>query len=483
MVRKVNKGVSMVEVLIALAIFMIMMIPLVSALLSGMKTTTTAKELQYRNEFAQNLLESVKEVSITVLDGADTSYFEKMGATGVTITHATDDTTHVKTNLDGTITQCPYEEYEITGKTYLGVERTEYSYVIEMSSEAYAEAQALGSLNPNNLTSGIVEDLDQTKVALISATLANYDTPAYSALLTKKMSELRKKQEENGIAYDPVNDVRLFDTDTGNRIINIAVKGNAASGYDVTCTVSYSDNCGETSSETGKTIGEVVGMVEYVPYTRHFEELSNIYLMYNVGVYNGQYTNDYITFDLSDLDDQSVINAFVIETAANYSSDVVSTNDSTGENWLKSDADVLYRKASAAYRDGATIGMALLDSGLSSEKLNNFHVYHNMAAPSRSDYESDAEYNAAVAEWNTHTKNVNVVYDDTVATRIQNLFSNPASHVYKKLTQVGTLNQAQSGNRGLYEVKIWMQKGDVDAATLKAEDPILQGTRGGSEID
>ena len=485
MVRKVNKGVSLVEVLIALAIFMVMMIPLVSSLVSGIGTTASSKELQYRNEYAQNLIESVKEVSIDVLDGADTTYFEKMGSTDVSIIHNMYD--EVSTYTGGA--NCDYETYEITGKTYLGTERTKYSYLIEMSSEVYAQAEAAGSMNPNNLTSGVVESLDKSKVALISATLANYDTPAYNALLTKKMSELRKRQEQSGATYDPVNDVKLFDNDTGNRIINVAVSGDASRGYDITCTLYYSDNCAELSSQAGKTIGQAIGMVDYTPYTQHFEKLPNIYLMYNVGVYNGQYVNDYITYDLSGVDENSTVNVFVIETASNYSTDLVTTNAAneavTGEDWLKSDADVLYRKAGSTNRDSAKIGMTVLQNGLTSAKLKNFHVYHNMFEPSLGDYETESEYNAAVAEWNNHSKNLNVVYNSTIASKVQDLFDNSSSHIYRSLTNdiVCRLNKAQSGNRGLYEVKIWMQKGDVDAATLKAGDPVLQGTRGGNEID
>lgn len=481
MVRKVNKGVSFVEVLIALAIFMLMMIPLVTGLTSGMKTTTAAKELQYRNEFAQNLMESVKEVPIDVLKEKKTAYFDKMGSSDVSIDAVTE-------KLDGIY---PYEKYDIKGKTYLGTEHTEYSYAIEVSSYNYADAEKLGGMNPNNLSSGVVEDLDKTKVALISANLSNYDTPAYEALLTRKMSELRKRQDKknndsdptNDEVYDPINDVKLFDNDTGNRVINIAVEGDSSDGYDVSCTLYYSDNCNELSENSGVTIGKAAGMVEYMPYQQHFDELPNIYLMYNVCVYNNRYANDYITYDLSGLkEDSQNVNVFVIETAANYSSDVVRTNNeiqtSGGENLLGSTADVLYRKAGDTKRDNATIGMALSSKNLTEDKREHFHVYHNMTVPAAGD-----------EEWKNHAKNIDVQYDSTIATTVKNLF-NDTSHVYEDLSQVYNdmpqvcnLNKAQQGNRGLYEVKVWMEEGDVDVNTLKSRSPIVQGTRGGGEID
>ncbi|MDD6071669.1 MAG: prepilin-type N-terminal cleavage/methylation domain-containing protein [Clostridiales bacterium] len=464
MVRKVNKGVSLVEVLIALAIFSVMMIPIVNGLITGMKTTTTGKEVQNRNEYAQNLMESMKEVPIDVLNDGDASYFEKLGSKGVAISHTESDPSEVY----------PYDVYTIKGTTYLGVERTEYSYLIEMSSQPYAVLQAAGKMNPNNVTSGLVEDLDQSKVALISATLANYDTPARDALLTKKMTKLREMQ---GDAYDPIRDAEKFNNDTGNRIINIEVKGDASSGFDVKCTLNYSDN-GEYLS-----IGNNVGMVEYTPYQKHFDKLPNIYLMYNVGVYNEQYTNDYITYDISGVDEKSEVNVFVIETAANYSQDIKSV-DAENENVLKGDASGLYRKANGNVRDGASISMALLKNGLTEEKRKNFHVYHNMFAPLESDYKTREEYETALAEWNNHnSKNLDVVCDSTAAGKTQMLYHD-ATHIFEAVPSVQNLNQALSGMRGLYEVKVWMQEGaSLDEEAIKKPGPVLQGTRGGGEID
>ena len=94
MTRKSNRGVSIVEILIALTVFMILLIPIVSSLVTGVKTTTSAKELQLRNEYASNLMESVKEVPISVLNtanpsspsgGAAADYFRNIGAKDVEV--------------------------------------------------------------------------------------------------------------------------------------------------------------------------------------------------------------------------------------------------------------------------------------------------------------------------------------------------------------------------------------------------------------
>lgn len=458
MVRKVNKGLSFVEVIIALAIFMLMMVPIVSSLMTSMKTTGTAKELQSRNEYAQKLVESMKEVPIDKLSSPtpDVSYFEKLGSEDVTITYTSP--TYVD-SVDPSKT-APYEKYVIQGKTYLGAERTQYAYIMEMSSEKYAKAEVLGKTNPNNLKNGVVQDIDQNKVALISsATISNYDTPAYEALRTKKISV---KRDNTTGTFNLANAVASFNGDTGNRITDIKISGDASSGYDVICTLYYSDNCNQILS-TGKTIGQEVGMIHYQAYKKHFAKLPDIYLMYNLCVYNDQYANDYITYDTTGLDD-STVNVFVVETASDYSESVKKANTESGGNWLKGSGG-LYQKAGSGDRDDKKVGMALAEGS-----KGTLNVYHNMYKPTDS---------AELADWNDHKKN-EAESTSTIATTIANLFDDPTHHRHVVLPNFSKLNEALDANRGLYEIKVWMQEGDTVVTTT---DPILQGTRGGVRID
>lgn len=457
MVRKVNKGLSLVEVIIALAIFMLMMVPIVSSLISSMKTTGTAKELQSRNEYAQNLIETMKEVPIDALKNSKTSYFEKMGSEDVSISYESK-----KYPNDTDPNAYPYDRYVIHGKTYLGVEHTQYAYTIEMSSRAYAVAEGLGKVNPNNVTSGVVQDLDKDKVALISATISNYDNSAYTTLLKKKLSEMKNKQEAAGNTYDATAAANLFKDDTGNRMIKIEISKDVSGEYDVKCTLYYSDNSSEMAL-SGKTIGQEVGSVDYLVYEEHFKKLPDIYLMYNLCVYNEQYANEYITYDVSGLDATDKVNVFVVQTASNYSEDVKTANGAN--NWLKGGSDGLYRKAGGVERDSVKINMALI-SGATGGKLQ---VYHNMYRTSESS-----------EKWEKHKKNETVQYDDdTIITAVQKLFGG-SGYVKLEKEQIHNMDQAQKGNRGLYEVKVWMQEGSsVDTS----KNPMLQGTRGGGEID
>ena len=277
--------------------------------------------------------------------------------------------------------------------------------------------------------------------------------------MKKKLFEVQKVK---GSDYDPVEAAEGFKDDTADRIIDIKVSKASAGGYDVTCTVYYSDNTNVVAA-SGVKIGKEIGMETYEAYKQHFEKLPDIYLMYNVGVYNDRYTQDYITYDISGVDNTDNVNVFVVETASDYSTDVKTAN---GENnWLKGGTDGLYRKANGEVRDSAKIGMAQLSAATG----GTLYVYHNL-------YQSPSD-----TDWDNHKKNIlsEDDYGTTVATEIRNIF-NDASKVYETLSNVINLNEAQDGNRGLYKIKVWMQEGD-SASTSK--NPIVQGTRGGGESD
>ena len=401
MTRKSNKGVSIVEILIALAVFIILLIPIVSSVITGMKTTTSAKELQYRNEYARNLMENVKEVPLSVLDTANSAdpavgpavdYFKNMGARDV----------KVKKTGKG---------YEVTGKTNIGTENTEYAFQIEVDGSSYDTI--------NKLKNGVVEDLDQTKVALISAPLSNYDYSAYDTLLTKKMAQL---QSSTSTPYDASNDITKFNGDTCARTINITVK-ESGTRYKVECILEYRDrsHCAGVN-EVSET---------YVPYCQEFDKVPNIYLMYNACVYNNRYAKDVTIggalypaecIKLNVQDGIGPVNVFVIATS--------SVDDNKN-----------YRAIAGATRPNVSF--------VKDNDDVNVCVYHNFATlddPSDSNDDNDA---------------------------IQ------AEYTHFKSEQYGDLNDAWDG-RSMFDVRIRMQKGSSIDMSI---DPILQGTRGGDGIE
>ena len=470
----------MVEILVALALCTILIIPIASSLISSIKQTSSGKELQARNDFAQNMIEYVKSDS---LDNIQTKkYFEDAGSYDVTFTPTLNNlkvsgTVQNPDTLADETREAAYEEYQIAGSVNLGTEHTKYSYVMQISNKSYAEKEVTewSYVNPNNLALGVVEDIDYTKVALINGTIANYDTAVTNAFTTRKLQILKKKDSatfeqvsgQTG-SYNP------FANDRVERRIIVEVSDNIVGGkvqdYTVTCRLYYKDDSQMTFKSSGgsmKSALEDAGLnvIEYVPYSCNFEKLPNIYLMYNVCVYNGIYSpKDYILFDLSGLSSDMAVNAFVIETAETYSDNM---------NNLKNNLD--------------SLNLSEKEKKSLEKALDNNILYDNKSIQNASDKRDDVEiYVAAKA---SNLSNLSVYHNFSVGASGK---TNSKIHytsdvdfgsyggVYSALSNFKTLQEAVQEERGLYDVKLWMVKGDIgDVDTSK--DPILTGTKGGSE--
>lgn len=477
MTSKKNSGFSMVEILISLAILSVLIVPIVSGIVSGIKQTSSGKELQYRNEFAQNLLEYAKEDSLQNI--ATKKYFESLGSYNVDFQKLPGGSISYYDGPDPM--EAEYEEYRVSGSMNLGPEHTTYSYVMELSSKYYAEKQATDTtyVNPNNLALGVVEDIDYTKVALINGTIANYDAAVSNAFMTRKLQILKEKDPERYEQFiSQVSGNNPFYQDKAERNIIIKVEDETTpSGdkqYRITCTLRYTDS--STSSFTGGSMGaELIArglnVIEYVPYSAIFEELPNIYLMYNVCVYNGIYSNnDYILYDIDDLNEDIPVNVFVVETASGYSEQLAKTlaKESLGETATDAEItaeiekikkQILYNNeivSGSAKRDNVNIYMAAKGSDIS-----RLHIYHNF------------DTGAAASEVKNNEKNKRLEYSTTYG-------------AYGSLSKSGDeatirkLNEAQQESRGLYQVKVWMSKGTVDQVDTSTE-PLITGTKGGSE--
>lgn len=488
MTNKKNSGFSIVEVIIALAIFTILMMPIVSTILSSMNTNTKGKEQQYRNEFAQHLLEYAKEDSLeNVLKD---TYYKSVGSYDVEIAmvekaeipyiakeKVTDESGHetiVETNK-----KAPYETYTIKGSMNLGTKHTKYSYVMQISNKSYAEQQAkrqnegLDYENPNDLAMGLIEDLDYKKVALISGMMANYDSAVSNTFLTRKLQLLRELAPDVYDSYVTGTSVgNPFSSDGVQRKIVISASGPDATGqYKVECKMQYKDLTGyelpDGTSLSGVMNTRGLDTVEYVPYSTTFEKLPNIYLMYNACVYNGYYSpKDYIICDTSGMTDDSPVNVYVVETASNYSENATNVlADAGGLTDAEKTAlqnKTLYKKADDnSGRENVEIYMAATKGST----LANLSVYHN--------FDIDPAVIADSARKNK--KNQKFYYDTLGGLSSSNYstLSGPAT--------VRALNAAQDVERGLYQIKVWIQKGEKTDVDTTEGYQIIEGTKGGDE--
>ena len=413
MVRKSNKGMSLVEVLFALAIFLIMMIPLVKGLISGIKSTDDSKKLQSRNEYARLLMENVKEVPTDVLqvpaDAKD--FFESLGSEDIASAY-----------------DAGNDAYQITGSVQLGTQKKKYTYAIDMKGDA------------NTASIGNMEDLDPEKVALISASLANYDTVAAETFVTMKLDALQVDEDS---VFTNETKIDTFRKDTANRTITIKVEGNAVKGFEVSCGLEYKD------SGIAKTLS-------YLPYNKHFKKLPNIYFMYNVGVYNDNYMNDKIEYDLSGLTDlgaKDKVNIYVIQTAEDYTT------------LINPDTDDFY----TGQEDGENIiDVSIPDSVKKNRKNAKDQNKGLYKSPSVGDRTGKVEMAASkTANVTDHLKiyhNIDSLNcDATIAPLVNNL------------------DKAESQKWSRYSIRVWIQEGD----NVNKDDKfvVLEGTRGGGEIE
>lgn len=403
MIRKQNKGVTIVEVIIGVAVFMVLMVPIVTSLVSSIKNTDTAKETQARNEYAEILMENLKEVDIADIkdDTARNAYLQSLGS---------ENTSTCTLNVPGN----PDAGFKIKGTTYLGTNKEKYTYVVDFTDikKSYQH--------------GIVEELDPDRVAIVPASLSNYDNVAEEAMLTNKLSDQQDGKDTEKV-FNDASDITTLRKSTANRVIKTVVSNGAISGYDVSCYLRYEDS--------GKDL-------EYKLYSRHFSnsKAPNVYVMYNPGVYNETYTTDRFEFDIAGVEER--VNVFIVQTANDYSDYVkgqmstLSADIQNNYNNYVSGGTPLYRTASAGSRDGAINLFNALNGAASQPYLR---VYQNVR--------------------DIHVENMN------------------------GFRQVTTLDLAEEEVWTTYKLKIWMKKGDITDADMADKFVILQGTRGGGEFD
>ncbi len=487
MIKKKNTGFSMVEILISLAIFMILMLPIVSGIISSLNMTTSSKELQYRNDFAENLMEHIKAVPIDQV--TDEEYYVANGTLAGTFEFGGG----FVTTVDPTdLTE--RKSCTMKGKTTIGTKSSTYNYLIQVNNDYYVDkgVNDAGFIDPNNLALGIVEDIDHTKVALFDGTMLNYDKMASAAFRTKKLQALKEidedryNQQMQGIGVD------LFLADTASRMMTVEVSGNSRDGYIVRCVLDYIDH------DLNGILGDN-NHIQYVSDAQTFaDKLPNIYLMYNPCVYNGDYSlDDYIAIDTSGLD-ESEVNLFFVETAATYSQNIVNSgtvDDKVGK--------ILYNdvRANSVGRDNVNIHMLAKTKESGDNTLDRIHVYHNIG--DNIDSEGNLKSNqksAAHKFWykadsavtaDERSEGVSGAMDGRVSTFL-NLINDGASASERitiaplvsggsKDATVGLLNQATEESRGLYQVKIWMKPDIEGPIDTSVDQPILQGTKGGNE--
>ena len=444
MMRKKNRGVTLVEVLIALAIFLILMVPLVSSLVTSIKTTDSAKELQERNEYAQFLMENIKNAPIDDLKSSKLyDYFK--GSTDIVL----------GVYPGGS-------DFDISGSTFIGPKNKKYSYVIECRNKK------------KTATYGIMEQLDNNKVAIIPVTLSNYDDAAIESIVMQQMKTTvssRLDDTSNGTIFNQdttktdANTVSSYRNSAASRELVIKVESDLSTsgGYNVSCSLKYEDVASHK-------------VITYEPYRKHFDKAPDLYLMYNNGIYNDLITTDTIKYDLSglnvsDLGSKERINAFIIRTAEDYSK-ITSTVDGDG-NVVKNTA--IINALDSAYSNLGT-KLSNMDDDSSST------LYRKTGDASFTRNANDITVDFVPCSDADIYKHFRVYHNivDTGGSIANNTFTSQMDGTHKV---VDVLANAHEETWNLYSVKIWMQEGEIANVNRDAKLITLQGTRGGGEIE
>lgn len=375
MVKSNNKGFSLVEIIIAAAVFAILVYPITRALMMSVNTDNQSTKKQYAVEKAEEIMEGFKTADLSnYISIADTTksdnryYFKRKGAdesrslelpSGDTINY-----TKTTYNCDKQIAigtgyetyDCTVEindaAYQVMKNGYILTGLEEKSGTLE--DNATFKQDGSQPLKTEISSSGIARNLDSKKVALIaSATYSpnenideyNLDNLAYDEFLRRKGEELQNltPEGETNIWYSQYTSGSDFFSDdyfSKNTTIKVEKKDDK---YVVKCIVQYTDN---TQLGVIKANYAADGNNVYYPnddgvvYEQEFDELRPIYLLYAPAICNGSYCpTDTITLDNRLTSDKDKVSIYLIQTVSTVTDD--SKNSAIDKQYRKIICDEL----------------------------------------------------------------------------------------------------------------------------------------------
>ena len=266
-----NSGLSIVEVLVAVAILAIVFVPLLKTFTQASTINTRAQKLQNVTSLAEGVMEDVKGKSIQELhdlavERADVSFLP-----------LDEDGTLTKGNLNNV------PPYTVTYENVTATQGITYDAVVTISTDNYKSTDRSDARKANKLSHnddiGDVSDanirelpqinkVDSNKNAVLSWELNKYDNKAIENLAA-----------ENSVTDSDIATLKESYKKTAEKYINIEIKEDTdTSSTKVSCEVEY---------KTGKNASDK--SLKYLVYTGYFVEPlasepagPNIYLFYTL---------------------------------------------------------------------------------------------------------------------------------------------------------------------------------------------------------
>lgn len=378
--KKNNRGVSLIEILIAVVVFTICITPIVSQLMVGMRISKKADDQQAATDYAKSIAETVKQMELSdeysdaqLFQMADdfqmdsltysNSYYSVKadGSAGTVIPEGSKlisaggsyssvtamyQAVNTANKASGVSPEAVVRQYQFTGTAE--VDDREYEVQIDMDTLPYA-LSALNStsnydLNAVNL--GNLSSLDASTTAIITDA-SNYDAPVSVSFFNAVISSL----ENSGIEEDAMLAVQLKNgtrslNDSATKTIHIEVNEVTSDPngykYQVVCKLIYDNSYISTYFDVPTDASHI----EYEVHNQLYKELPDVYLMYNQFLYNKNYGDDDIQI-VNNLDSETakVYVVRTVETSSNVQ-DVVSPE--SGSSLLP---DQLIPDETTQYRD------------------------------------------------------------------------------------------------------------------------------------
>ncbi len=243
MARKNNKGYSIIEIIIAITILSLLLVPIVTQISQTFKTSRMAKQQQYVTDNAVYLMEDFQKSSLDELEakysGGENSIVKKEESVTCTVYLVNSESG----NVESTSKEVKYHAYRYNlEKVKLGPEKKEYEryvilddldtalkgtvaegtqgytmakmtsaptgfvlnsegFAVKYNAKGFVEAAVCEKTplveNPNDVNLGNMQNMDSSKVAIVPGTSANFDSQASKEFFALAMEDLRKTDPES----------------------------------------------------------------------------------------------------------------------------------------------------------------------------------------------------------------------------------------------------------------------------------------------
>ena len=244
-----NSGLSIVEVLVAVAILAIVFVPLLKTFTQASTINARAQKLQNVTSLAEGVMEDVKGKSIQELHD-------------LAIERA--DVSFLPLDADGTLTKGNLNNvppYTVTYENVTATQGITYDAVVTIATENYKNktkgADDIGDVSDANIRElPQINKVDSNRNAVLSWELNKYDNKALENLAVENFAP------KNSVTDPDIAALKESYKDTAEKYINIEIKEDTdTSSTKVSCEVEY---------KTGKNASDK--SLKYLVYTGYFVE-------------------------------------------------------------------------------------------------------------------------------------------------------------------------------------------------------------------